>query len=268
MEKIKDFLFYFFGKSEEIEFTNFTFAHLAPILVAIFVILLLAKFGRKITRDSKLDKSFRYILAFWLIITEMSYFWRMVGLADLLNPNAHEHLPITICGWAIIFCSYLVIGKSQTLFDISYFWLFSGSIFALVTPTVISYTGPTRFRYYQFWFEHLLGFIAIFYMVFVHKMRPTIKSALKSYLAFAVMAVIAYFTNRILGPGANYLFMAELEETKSILDLLPQNFALKILIMASVVTLFYFVSYLPWLIKDIRAKKRGAKQPQQETISV
>lgn len=254
MEKLKSFFTCFFGKGEEIEFNNFTFAHLAPILVAIGVILIIAKYGSKI-RASKLDKTFRYILAFWLIITEMSYFWRMVGLADLLEPNALEHLPITVCGWAIIFCSYMVIGKSQTLFDISYFWLFSGSIFALVTPTVISYTGPTRYRYYQFWFEHLLGFVAIFYMVFVHKMRPTVKSALKSYAAFAVMAVIAYFTNRILGPGANYLFMAELEDTKSILDLLPQNFALKILLMASVVTLLYFIAYLPWLIIDIRAKK-------------
>jgi uncharacterized membrane protein YwaF len=74
------------------------------------------------------------------------------------------------------------------------------------------------------------------------------------------MAVIAYFTNRMLGPGANYLFMAKPEDTPSVLDLLPPNFALRLLIMASVVTFLYGVAYLPWYLKDRKAKK------QTETI--
>ena len=83
----------------------------------------------------------------------------------------------------------MVIGKTQSLFDISYFWLFSGSIFALITPTVITYTGPTRFRYYQFFVEHTAGYVAVFYMIFVHKMRPTFRSMVKSYVA--LLAVIS-----------------------------------------------------------------------------
>ena len=189
-----------------------------------------------------------------LIITEMSYFWRLVGV-ESLNANAKEHLPITVCGWAVVFCSYLVVTKSQSLFDISYFWLFSGTIFALITPTVISYCGPTRFRYYQFWFEHTLGYVAIFYMIFVHKMRPNIKSIVKSYAWLAVLATVAFFTNKMLGPGANYLFMAELEETKSILNYLPQNFALRVFVMALIVTVFFVLSYLPWYFKDRKQAK-------------
>ena len=65
--------------------------------------------------------------------------------------------------------------------------------FALITPTVITYTGPTRFRYYQFWVEHTLGYIAIFYMIFVHKMRPTVRSAIKSYIALAVLAYLPWY---------------------------------------------------------------------------
>ena len=184
----------------------------------------------------------------------MSYYWRLVGVPSL-GPNPIDHLPITVCGWAVVFCSYMLVGKNQTLFDISYFWLFSGSIFALITPTVISYTGPTRFRYYQFWAEHTLGYIAIFYMIFVHGFRPTIKSAIKSYIGFVILAVIAYFSNRMLGPGANYLFMARPEDTPSILDILPPIFILRLIIMVAAVTALYFISYLPWLIKDNKAKK-------------
>lgn len=250
---MKDFLIYFFGASDTVEFTNFTLAHFLPILVMLAIIALIY-YCRNTLAQSKREYIWRYVLAFALIISEMSYYWRLVGVPSL-GPNPVDHLPITVCGWAVIFCSFMILGKNQTLFDISYFWLLCGSVFALITPTVITYTGPTRFRYYQFWAEHTLGYVAIFYMIFVHKMRPTIKSAIKSYVALAVLAVIAYFSNELIGPGANYLFMAKPESTPSILDILPPNFALRILVMAAAITTLYALAYLPWYLMDRKVKK-------------
>lgn len=263
MEKTLEFLRYFFGKGETEEFKNFTLAHLLPILAGIAVILFIWLFKDKI-RALKNEACIRYAISFGLLFSEMSYYWRLVGMPSL-GPNPIDHLPITVCGWAVVFCSLLVIGKSQTLFDISYFWLLAGSIFALITPTVITYTGPTRFRYYQFWLEHLLGFIAIFYMIFVHNMRPHIKSMIKAYVSLVVLAIIAYFTNRLLGPGANYLFMARPEDTPSILDILPANFALRVFIMAAVVTFLFLVMYLPWFIMDKKGQK-NTEAPKKETV--
>lgn len=253
---MKEFFQYFFGKGDTPEFANFTLAHFLPILLMIGLIVLIW-FTRDKIRACKHEKVFRYILAFALIISEMSYYWRLVGVPSL-GPNPVDHLPITVCGWVVIFASYMVIGKSKNLFDICYFWLFAGSVFALITPTVITYTGPTRYRYYQFWLEHTLGYIAVFYMIFVHGMRPTVKSAVKAYIALVVLAVIAFFANRIIGPGANYLFMAKPEDTPSILDILPPNFTLRLLIMAAAVTALFFLSYLPWLVLDRRKKKAAA----------
>ncbi len=259
---MKEFFRFFFGEGTEVEFTNFTFAHFAPIAVAALVIFLIYKFRNKIA-GSAYEEKLRYILAFALIISEMSYYWRLVGIPSL-GPNPVDHLPITVCGWAVVFCSYMVIGKSQSLFDISYFWLFAGSIFALITPTVITYTGPLRFRYYQFWFEHTLGYVAIFYMIFVHKMRPTVKSMVKSYVALAVLAVVAYVANDIIGPGANYLFMAKPESTPSILDILPPDFTLRIIIMGAAITALYIIAYLPWYIKDKRSGKNAEPEKAEE----
>ncbi len=250
---MKEFLHYFFGAGETEEFTNFTLPHFLPILVAAGIIYLIFRFRNSI-RELKNEHIFRYVLAFMLIISEMSYYWRLVGIPEL-GPNPVDHLPITVCGWVVVFCSYMLVGKNQTLFDISYFWVFAGTIFALITPTVITNTGPTRFRYYQFWAEHLLGYISIFYMIFVHGMRPTWKSFFKSYVGLGMLACVAYFANQILGPGANYLFMAKPEDTPSILDILPPNFALRLLIMAAAVSALFFVAYLPWYIKDRKAKK-------------
>lgn len=250
---MKEFLKYFLGAGTEVEFTNFSLAHFLPILVMVGVILAIRQFRDKL-RNYEKEKNLRYILAFLLILSEMSYYWRLVAIPSL-GPNPVDHLPITVCGWVVVFASYMLIGKTQSLFDICYFWLFSGSVFALLTPTVISYTGPTRFRYYQFWLEHTLGYVAVFYMIFVHGMRPTVKSAIRAYIALAVLAVIAYFTNQLIGPGANYLFMARPEDTPSILDILPPNFALRLLIMAAAITALFFVAYLPWLLKDRKTSK-------------
>ncbi len=263
---MKEFFHYFFGAGTEVEFENFTFAHFAPILFAIIIIVLIYKFSDKI-KVSAHEEKIRYFLAFALLISEMSYFWRLVGVPSL-GANPVDHLPITVCGWAAVFCSYMVIGKSQSLFDISYFWLFSASIFALITPTVISFTGPTRFRYYQFWVQHTFGYIAIFYMIFIHRMRPNVKSMVKSYGLLAILAVIAYVANVTLGPGANYLFMAEPESTPSILDILPPNFALRVFVMASIVTILYFIAYLPWYIKDKRRARETSKADEKETVTV
>ncbi len=256
---MKEWLTYFFGQGETIEFHNFSLAHLIPILLLIGIIFCIYKCRRRI-RHSKHEKALTLTLAFIAICSEMSYYWRLVGIPSL-GPNPMDNLPITVCGWAVVFCSFLVVTKNQTLFDIAYFWLLAGSIFALITPTVIAYCGPTRFRYYQFWCEHTIGYIIIFYMMFVHNMRPTLKSAAKAYGGFAALAVIAYCSNALIGPGANYLFMAKPESTPSILDILPPNFALRILIMASAVTVLFVLAYLPWLLKDQKEQKHARTVP-------
>jgi uncharacterized membrane protein YwaF len=84
-------------------------------------------------------------------------------------------------------------------------------------------------------------------------------------------AAVAAFANNIIGPGANYLYMARPESTESILDFLPANYALRIIIMAVVVTVFFFLSYLPWYLMDTKAKqkmKAEAQETEKEIVSV
>lgn len=252
---MKEFFTYFFGEGATEEFALFTPAHIAPVLMMLIVIYVIFRSREKL-RVWRHEEKLRYALAFALIITDMSYYWRLVGMPSL-GGNAVNNLPIGVCCWATIFCSFMVVGKSQMLFDIVYFWLFSGSLFALITPTAITYAGPTRYRYYQFWLEHTLGYIAVFYMIFVHKIRPNVRSAIRSYIALVILAVIAYNVNVML-PGANYLYMARPEAAPSVLDILPPNFALRLAIMALVITFLYALAYLPWYLKDRKANRQPA----------
>ena len=253
---MKEFFAYFFGQGTTEEFALFTPAHFAPVIMMAVVIYVIFR-NRDKLRVWQHEEKIRYVLAFVLILSDMTYYWRLVGMPSL-GANPIDNLPIGVCGWAAIFCSYMVVGKSQRLFDIAYFWLLSGSLFALLTPTPLTYTGPTRFRYYQFWTEHTMGYIAIFYMIFVHKMRPTVRSAVRSYTALLVFAIIAYNVNVML-PGANYLYLARPESAPSVLDILPPNFALRTAIIVLVITLMFFLAYLPWLLKDKKAAKAAQK---------
>ena len=94
-------------------------------------------------------------------------------------------------------------------------------------------------------------------------MRPYFKSIFRSYIWLAILAVVAYVANVIIGPGANYLFMARPEATPSILDILPSNFALRLLIMGSVITALYFLAYLPWYLMDRKAAKAKENVPAE-----
>lgn len=250
---MQEFIHYFFGQGTQKEFSLFSFAHFAPLLVALGIILLIRHFREPIRKWDK-EYVFRYVLAFMLICSEMAYYWRLVGMPEL-GPNPQDNLPVAVCGWAAIFLSFAILTKSQTLFDICYFWLFSGSLFALLTPT-LEFTGPTRFRYYQFWTEHLSIYITLFYLIFVHKLRPTIRSAVKSYIALFVMVLIACFVNNYLGGNANYLFLAELPD---LLNFLPSNFFLRIGIMGSVITVMYVLAYLPWYFMDKKKAKASVQ---------
>ena len=244
---MKEWLAYFFGAGTEVEFSLFTPAHILPVVWMIAMILLIRK-NKDALRQWKHEESIRYVLAFGIIISEMAYYWRVCALPGS-QTGPEEYLPIGVCTWAAIFSSYMVIGKSQRLFDIVYFWLLCGSAFALLTPTPLTYTGPTRFRYYQFWAEHTLGYVAIFYMIFVHGFRPTVRSVAKSYIALWCMVIFAYWVNRMI-PGANYLYMARPEAAPSVLDILPPNFFLRTFIMGAVITAMFGIAYLPWYRKD------------------
>lgn len=249
---MKNVLIYFFGQGTEPEFSLFTFAHFAPIAL-LFVTIFLIRRYRESLRTFRREETLRLVLAFALILCDMSYYWRLSAI-PALSEGVVANLPLGVCAWSVIFSSYMIATKNQTLFDIVYFWLLACSSFALLTPTPITYTGPTRFRYYQFWLEHTLGYVAIFYMIFVHNFRPTLRSLAKSYILLWCMVILAYFVNLMI-PGANYLYMARPEAAPSILDILPANFALRVTIMGAALTALFFVAYLPWYLKDKKHAK-------------
>ncbi len=238
----------FFKLGVDGEFQYFTMAHFIPLIIMVGIIFLIYK-KRIFLRQYKNEKNIRLVLAFIMIIADMSYFWQKMYIGS----NIKDHLPLTICGWAAIIGAFLLLSESKFLFDINYFWVLAGSSNALITPAVITDSGPMHFRYYQFWIEHTSIFIALFYMIFVFKMRPTIRSFIRSFIALCILGVISIYVNSQI-EGANYLFLATTEIGDSVLNFLPTNLYIRVPIMATVIIILFMLAYLPYYIKDIKQK--------------
>jgi len=244
----------FFKNGNIDEFQYYSLAHFMPVIIMAILIILIIRYSEKI-RNFKYETSIRFVLAFIMFLSDMLYYWLKIANSTISVPDAAVWLPITVCGWACIFGSFLMVSKSQTLFDINYFWVLAGSFFALITPAVITDCGPTHLRYYQFWIQHTTLFIGLFYMMFVHRMRPNKKSIFKSIAMLCVLTAIAIYANEKIS-GANYLFLTQSKEGKSILDILPTSLAPRLFIMAGILLSGFVVMYLPWYIKDkMDAKK-------------
>ena len=73
---MKNWLINFFGKGDTPEFALFTPAHLMPVLAMLGLIYLIYR-RRDFLRTWKREEALRYVLAFMLLLADMSYYWRV-----------------------------------------------------------------------------------------------------------------------------------------------------------------------------------------------
>ncbi len=272
-------LFYkdgFFGFGEKGNFEYWSFAHFAPILVMLAAIVLIYIYRDRL-RQWKHEETFRFIFAFVMLMVEMSYFWRLLYVGssepdkviDLL-----DKLPLQVCEWTCIIASFMLMKKSKNLFQICFFVCLTFGLFPLLTPSVITTTGPAYYRYYQYWLEHILPIIAVFYMMFVHGARARLKGIILAVAFMSVLATLAIICNLNI-EGANYLYLGA-EGTSggggSPMDILPKvnsatgTMFLRLgIIIPLFVGLLFGLYYLSAFIEKKWTNRKSAKNHEQDS---
>lgn len=233
----------FFGYSNKQDFFMGSIWHILPIGLMIFVIVLIYKYRKEI-KNFKYETSVRYILAFVMLIVEMSFFWRLLYVGSQGQYDTMlTFLPFQMCQWGLIICIFTIISKNKKLFSINYFitLLFAG--IALIYPMVITNTGPGYYRYYQFWLEHILPIICVFYLMFVHDMKPDYKGIYCTIIVTLPLAAVAIIANGQI-EGARYLYLT--------LDVpfLPKDQIIRALILQILAIGIYHLMYLPFYKTD------------------
>jgi len=245
----------FFGYSLTTDFKMFSFWHFLPIVLMIISIICIYKNKEKIAKW-KYEGTFRFIYAFIMIIVEMSYYWRLVYVGDDKGEfTLMNRLPIQICQWGIIIAAFMLMSKNQKLYSVSYFITLFFTPIALVYPMVIYNTGPSYYRYYQYWLEHIMPIIAVFYMKFVYGYKPNYKGLLMAYSFLWFIAILSVIANNRI-EHAVYLYL----DVLSFLNL-PQYVI--ILILGIITFAVFNIEY--FLQKRIYANLDAKKRTNQET---
>lgn len=242
----------FFGYGEKGDFQMFSFWHFLPIIILIVSIILTYIYREKIS-NFKHEPTIRLVLGIFLLIIEMSYFWRLIYVgSEGRHPDLLTKLPFQVCEWTCIFASIMLLTGNKHFFDIDVVVCLTIGIFPLIIPAVISYTGSTYYRYYQFWFEHIGPIYAVFYMIFVKKYKFDIKTIYKAYIFLIVIAIVAITANTFI-PEGGYLYLTKGSIGNSFENILPNNQYLRLLLYSIIISFLFGIEFLIFYI--IRKKK-------------
>jgi len=112
-------------------------------------------------------------------------------------------LPLYPCPLASFLAPLLVRTKNQTLFNVIFYWVFAGTLQAVITPEVTS-TFP-HFQYFYFWICHagLLGLLG--FLLINQEREPTMRGIIPAFAWFNVMIAISALVNTLVGTNYYYL---------------------------------------------------------------
>jgi hypothetical integral membrane protein (TIGR02206 family) len=197
----------FFGYGKEGEFRPWSFSHFAMFIILAAGIVPLALFGAEI-RDWAGEEKLRCALAMLMMLCEFGYLWRLL----YVGPETHEkktmimRLPLQVCNWTALLVLPMLFLKSKLLLSMVFYLSLTCGMVALCLPLVITTTGPSYFRYYHFCGEHILPIWSVFYLIFVHGIRPSPIGILLMFCMLFVMAPLAaYFNKRY--DECNFLYL-------------------------------------------------------------
>ena len=233
----------FFGYGEKGDFKYFSFWHFLPIIILIAAIILTYIYRKKLA-SFKHEKFVRFILGCVILLFESGYYWRLlyVGVEDSESTTLLTNLPFQICEWTAIFAALMLFVEYKSLFDIDVFVCLTLGIVPLITPAVITNTGPLYFRYYQFFGVHILPIYAVFYMMFVKGFKYNLKTIYKPIIFLVILVIISIILNNNI-KDANYLYLASETKGDSLANILPKNMYLKLLIYVCCVFFLFGVEY-------------------------
>lgn len=248
----------FFGYGAEGDFVPYSLMHFIPIAVIILAIVFIY-LKRDSLRSWKYEGRFRYIYAFIMLLSELSFFWRLCYAGDEHgNLTLMSKIPLQVCPWALLCAVFALMSLNDKLFGINFYVSICLTIPALFIPTVISHTGPTYFRYYQFWLEHGMPVVTVFYLLFVQQKKPKYWHLWLSVGLLFLLSIPSLILNRKF-PAINYMYLGnyypgssnELDPIK----FLPSGQIPRYLCMMALLIALFHLLYLIWrLIPVIRSK--------------
>ncbi|HEX7055879.1 MAG TPA: TIGR02206 family membrane protein [Bacilli bacterium] len=227
-------------------FTFFSRTHNSALLT-ILVLIAVLYFSRHALQEKRAFDIVRFSLAGILIAFEIAlYVWYFAFDEWSLDAS----LPFQLCSFTMILSIIMLLTKSYTLYEFTYFAGIGGAVQALVTPSAILSDFP-HFTYYYFFIAHGGIVISCLLMTWANHYRPTFKSIWKTWLFLNIYMLFIVFVNK--WTNGNYLFIVHKPELPSLLDYLgPWPWYIVSMELIGIVT--FLLLYFPFAILDWRKK--------------
>lgn len=225
----------------------------APHLIGLAIILginLFLIFGWK-NPSPRARRIFRFTLAAILVVVESLWHWWNWYIGDW---SIQYMLPLHVCSAMVWLSAFMLITENFFLYDFIYFMGIGAATQALLTPDAGIYGFP-HFRFFQVMMSHGAIVTTAVYLTTKEGFRPTFKSLFKVVVGMNLYVVFIMIVNAWL--GSNYMFIAHKPETPSLIDIMPP-WPWYILVLEAIGLALSLILYIPFAIKDWRAKRVGA----------
>ncbi|MEH7094515.1 YwaF family protein [Neobacillus vireti] len=201
-----------FGKSyKNYDFDMFSVSHF--VVIALLVIGATCLFLYRDKLKSEKLRPWEIGAAISLIIIEATYHVWMV-----INGSWHvsHAIPLELCSISLILTVILLLFKKKFIYEILLFTALLGASQAIFTP-LLNYDFP-HFRFFHFFYTHLMSILVPLYFTWVKGYRPTFWSVVKLFIFLNVLMPIIMLINKLV--GGNYMFLSHKPNGTSLLDVL------------------------------------------------
>ncbi len=183
-------------------FRTFAAPHLVAMALTVLLPVALAWIARR--RDARTARAIALGWALMMLANELVYWTIRVGEVGL-GGFLRYHLPLNLCGAAVLLTIATLIRPNQRLYEIVYFWGLVGAGNAVLTPGNLD-VGFPEYRFFQYFIAHSGIFGGVVFATWGLGMRPDLKGFVRSIVYLNLLAVVAAVANVLL--GTNYLFLS------------------------------------------------------------
>ena len=166
------------------------------------------------------------------------------------NLTAQIGLPMQLCDWALFAVVGALLWRSQTCFELGYFWGLCGTLQALFTPAIAS--DIAWWRQAGFYLVHAGIVAGVLFLLLVPRMRPRALWRVLLWSEIYLLATLAVNAST----GGNYGFLSHRPTQASMLDLFPETRWLYVAGINGVAIVFFALIYAPWIVADRRKAGR------------
>ena len=168
-------------------------------------------------------------------------------LPRLVTGNFDKELdiPLHLCHVSALLIPILMIHRKQWLFNILYFWVFAGTLPAILTPDLKDFGFP-HWLFFRYWYLHVGLVWCILYAMFIYKLRPSWKALLQSFIALQIYAMFVGFVNWLI--NTNYVYLCRKPASATPLDALGDH-PWYILVADGMMATVFILALMPFWFK-------------------